>query len=95
MDENGLVTKFEVRCRIGSLESFNAVKNSVIFVRCRIGSLEIIKLDRVCDPEVRCRIGSLEMSPTFGSRITGSLPYRQLRNTCSAALSIELKFAAV
>ena len=50
MDENGLVTKFEVRCRIGSLESFNAVKNSVIFVRCRIGSLEIIKLDRVCDP---------------------------------------------
>ena len=50
-----------VNCRIGSLESANAVSDKRIIVNCRIGSLETLL--PLLDGKflVNCRIGSLEM----------------------------------
>ncbi len=51
-----------VHCRIGSLESTDALYPPRHRVHCRIGSLEMRPLLAVLEFLVHCRIGSLEIT---------------------------------
>ena len=52
----------KVHCRVGSLESGNALYVQQLYVHCRVGSLEIADISEKLSSEVHCRVGSLETS---------------------------------
>ena len=52
--------EYQVHCRIGSLEIYEAGQQSKQAVHCRIGSLEISRRFDYPYQGVHCRIGSLE-----------------------------------